>query len=690
MAKRRYQCPCGRVFEKQSAAESTGLWLQLEGEDADCRGCPFIEPVIRWNGGLKQESLECRAGVGEADYRTRAFWRPGDATVVRVATLDLDWLEQFIAAWREEETPFREIDPADPAAWERYFRSAARDAGRRVYSFHFRANRAGLRFKAALMARFFGPDGIALRSRGPEADRQAVLDQIARRKEQARIVQYLCDHGEETRGKTAQELHNMYDGYLLRDRLRAGKDPPETADAAPQVCPHYRGVKKDPYGRCWQIECAVSLDPHVYGYEQKSSAQHNAKGLCLSGAEHPECRYFTAAKEKGVPKTPESEGDQPMTKQPNSRCPLQPECERKCAYQRRELDCEYYRNNARPGYEISDQEERRDRDALPGLDAAFDEPDEPEEGELQAPEEDGLQEAVAPPRPLADITAEIRFYKAQTVSNFLEIGRRLIEAKAQLAHGQWLVWLEKEADFSERTAQNFMRLAEGYPNPQPVADLSYSKCLALLAVPTDERQAFLEAAHEVGGEEKTVAEMSRRELEQVIRERDEARRIVRVNEEASLEAAAEKAQLSRDLRELKGKLRGAQDREASLSRQNLSLGEKIRALEARPVEVAVAEPSPERIAEIRREGYEQARAELAAAARPAVLLEEPLPQAMEIVEGAVSLLIAAAGQSAGEGDRMLMAGMDALRRQVGRLEEARERLASALRLLEPGAGDVDW
>ena len=99
-----------------------------------------------------------------------------------------------------------------------------------------------------------------------------MLDQIARRKEQARIVQYLCVHGEVTRGRTEQELRNMYDGYLLRDRLRAGKDPPETADAAPQVCPHYRGVKKDPYGRCWQIECAVSLDLHVYGYEQKASA----------------------------------------------------------------------------------------------------------------------------------------------------------------------------------------------------------------------------------------------------------------------------------------------------------------------------------------------------------------------------------------------------------------------------------
>ena len=43
----------------------------------------------------------------------------------------------------------------------------------------------------------------------------------------------------------------------------------------------------------------------------------------------------------------------------NDRCPLQGECEKKCEYIRRELDCPYYHVNARPGYEIDDQEERR-------------------------------------------------------------------------------------------------------------------------------------------------------------------------------------------------------------------------------------------------------------------------------------------------------------------------------------------
>lgn len=43
----------------------------------------------------------------------------------------------------------------------------------------------------------------------------------------------------------------------------------------------------------------------------------------------------------------------------NDRCPLQAECERKCKFQNRELECDYYHANARPGYEIADQEAKR-------------------------------------------------------------------------------------------------------------------------------------------------------------------------------------------------------------------------------------------------------------------------------------------------------------------------------------------
>lgn len=40
----------------------------------------------------------------------------------------------------------------------------------------------------------------------------------------------------------------------------------------------------------------------------------------------------------------------------NSRCPLQEECEKTCKFKRKERECDYYRSNSRPGFEIPDQE----------------------------------------------------------------------------------------------------------------------------------------------------------------------------------------------------------------------------------------------------------------------------------------------------------------------------------------------
>lgn len=125
-------------------------------------------------------------------------------------------------------------------------------------------------------------------------------------------------------------------------------------------------------------------------------------------------------------------------------------------------------------------------------------------------------------RPIEIITAEIWAYKSQAGAAILEIGRRLIEAKAQLEHGEWLPWLKEKVEFSEATAQRFMRIAKEYRNPSPVTDLGASKALVLLALPASEREGFVAEKHVVNGEEKTVAEMSKRELEKVIRERDEA------------------------------------------------------------------------------------------------------------------------------------------------------------------------
>ena len=125
-------------------------------------------------------------------------------------------------------------------------------------------------------------------------------------------------------------------------------------------------------------------------------------------------------------------------------------------------------------------------------------------------------------RTIDTITAEINYYKQQTAQNIIEIGRRLIEAKQKLPHGQWTNWLRDTVEFSQQTATNFMNIAMQYSNSQPVGNLSYTKLVALLQVPDAEREDFLAKKHVVNGEEKTVDEMSKREFEAVVKERNKA------------------------------------------------------------------------------------------------------------------------------------------------------------------------
>lgn len=118
-------------------------------------------------------------------------------------------------------------------------------------------------------------------------------------------------------------------------------------------------------------------------------------------------------------------------------------------------------------------------------------------------------------RNIETITGEILDAKRTGGEAILTIGRCLIEAKGMLPHGEWKAWLEERVEFSQRTAQNFMRLAREFSNPQALADLGATKALVLLALPPEEREQFV-AEH-------NVVDMTSRQLEQAIKERDEAK-----------------------------------------------------------------------------------------------------------------------------------------------------------------------
>ena len=202
--------------------------------------------------------------------------------------------------------------------------------------------------------------------------------------------------------------------------------------------------------------------------------------------------------------------------------------------------------------------------------------------------------AIGTERGIETITEEIIFYKNVGGQAVIEIGRRLTEAKAQLKHGEWLPWLREKVEFSETSAQNFMRIAREYGNTHLVGDLGASKALALLALPASERENFAAEKHIVNGEEKSVSEMSRRELEEAIRqrkiaegERDRARRELdeqrRANEEAAakIQEAQDAADAARaEVETAQGTALAAQERTAELERE-------LKALREKPVDVAV-------------------------------------------------------------------------------------------------------
>lgn len=261
-----------------------------------------------------------------------------------------------------------------------------------------------------------------------------------------------------------------------------------------------------------------------------------------------------------------------------------------------------------------------------------------------------IKKESAPAREIGIITAEIKDLcrQAQTMALLyaVEIGRRLDEAKRALPYGKWGEWLKNEVEFSQSSANNFMKLYEEYGaaqisifgasvDSQTFANLPYSKALQLLAVPRDEREAF---AEEVG-----ASDLSVKELKAAIEERDRAKKEAeeaKAREEdladklAEAEAAAEESAakaaeadaLREKLEDMAGKLESSRTFAASLR-------EQLKKAEADP-KIPKA-----KLEQIRKEAEEAARKE--AEAEAAADLEEAKKRAAAAEADAIAAKLAA-------------------------------------------------
>lgn len=270
------------------------------------------------------------------------------------------------------------------------------------------------------------------------------------------------------------------------------------------------------------------------------------------------------------------------------------------------------------------------------------------------------------------IAAEINGIKEQVratvVTGAIEIGRRLKEVKSLIPYGEWGAWLQTNVDYSERTAQNMMRIADEYgrTDPQALADLSLTQAVLLLGVPAEDREAF--------ARDNDLEDMTTRELQAAIDalKADKAKMQLTIEElmqgqdkadgykQAQQQSEAKAAEAEKALEDARRQLHDAETRHAA-------------ALKAEQDKKTGAQAEKDKLAKERNE----ARQKIEEINRKVARLETELTEAREQVPPSVAEELAAlrrkAAQSGAETE---------VRTAYDVLREAYDRLTARLTAME--------
>lgn len=310
---------------------------------------------------------------------------------------------------------------------------------------------------------------------------------------------------------------------------------------------------------------------------------------------------------------------------------------------------------------------------------------------------------MAAQRDIQTVTAEIRQLHRQAqcmvLGYAIEIGRKLVEAKAMLPYGQWGQWLKEEVEFSQSSAQNFMRIFEEYgakqvslfgdAESQTLGNLPYTHALKLLALPAEEREEFAQEHH--------VEDISSRELEKLLRERDEAQaeaksakdaldeaaKIAEKADEARRDAEAAAERIAKELQEARGEASNAKGllerakKDAETARKSAEESQAaLKELRKNPeVPASVLE---EMRRKIEADAAEEAQEKLQEAARREKSMAERAEESQRRVQELEKLLAAADADTA-----VFKTWFTAVQEDFRRLEEAAGRVSEK----DPEKGD---
>ncbi len=175
-----------------------------------------------------------------------------------------------------------------------------------------------------------------------------------------------------------------------------------------------------------------------------------------------------------------------------------------------------------------------------------------------------MSENVVAVRSIEIVTAEIHTIRDNVARVFMDgvvqIGRRLEEAKQLVPQGEWLSYLDTQLGYKPSTAQNYMRIAREFGDGQVglsgktpsdfFGNLGYSQLLPLLGLPEEEREQL--------AEENDLAGMSSREIQALVKERDEAKAALEREKKDADDLGVEARRARKSLADAKDKLKAVE------------------------------------------------------------------------------------------------------------------------------------
>ena len=275
-----YICKCGRRVKKSSSADNTGNRLKGYGPGHECYGCPYAMPWggNEWNETAKRfvqdiKGYECRMSR-TLSYGSLFIGSIKDKCTCSVFSLDFDFLEQ-ISAWVKD--TFSQGELTGGFSRDKIRPTDYSHNGRYCCTFVCAANKKGISAKAALLARFFNPDG-SRKGMTPQQEMEKILADIKKAKEG-----FSCAPAQTAAAAATTEGPAVE----AEETLTTSESAEDASALTPAVSPQACGSAPTPSAQCSDSATAAESQTAASPAAPEGSSPTTEKADAVSGSDAP-------------------------------------------------------------------------------------------------------------------------------------------------------------------------------------------------------------------------------------------------------------------------------------------------------------------------------------------------------------------------------------------------------------------